>query len=114
MSEAAAYRRINKHRPFLELLQSAEKNQQQALLKTATNEQIRILSEIVLNILIGNIPLTQKTKNNFSRYKDKLRELSDQTLPSETLKKKWNKFSVEILETVIKIVFKFFSDILLQ
>ena len=112
MSTTTAYKRINKHKPFLDLLHSSEKNQQKALLKTASTEQIRILSEIVLNILAGNIPLSSKFKSNLSRYKDRLRDLTDKNSSDETLKKKWNKFPVEILEIIIKIAFKFLKNLI--
>ena len=97
--------RINKHKSYLNLLQSGENIQQKALLKTASPEQTRILSEIVLNLLNGAIPISTKFREELYPYKDKLRKLSDKTLTTSVLKTSWSKFPLEILQKIIKATF---------
>lgn len=94
--------RANKERSFLELLQHAENTQKKALLKTASDEQVRILSEIVYNILGGVIEISAKSKQDLLPHKNKLRKLGDKTQTYCALKRMWNKFPLEILKTIIK------------
>lgn len=104
-------KRVDKHRSFLQLLRSSEKNQQKAILKTASDEQIKTLSEIVLNLLAGHIPINNKTKRNLSKYRDNLRDLTDKTIAVSTLKKRWNKFPVEVLVNLIKITLAYLDKL---
>ena len=92
-------------------MQTTEKKQQKALLKTATDCQIRILSEIVLNLLAGNIPISEKTKQNLKKHKEKLRKLSDRKSSVITLRKLWNKFPVDSLQTIIKLAVSYLEKI---
>jgi len=94
--------RINKHRSFLDLLQQGENIQKKTLLKTASDEQVRALSEIVLNIIGGVIPISSKIKADLSPHKNKLRKLCDKTQTNSELKRLWNKFPLEILKIIIK------------
>ena len=101
--------RVNKHKSFLKLLQTAEENQQKALLKTANISQIRILSEIVLNLLFGNLPISTKTKSSLQQHKDKLRKLADRNSSNQSLKKLWNRFPLEVLRNIIKIALTYLN-----
>lgn len=51
-------RSIGPHAPFIKLLYSAEKKQRKVLLQTITDNQLRILCEITLNIYQGNLEVS--------------------------------------------------------
>ena len=104
-------RRVDKQRAFLQLLRSSEKNQQKAILKTASDEQIKTLSEIVLNLLAGHIPINIKLKRNLTKYKDNLRGLSDKSISISSLKQRWNKFPLEVLQNIIKIALAYIEKL---
>ena len=55
------------------------------VLKTADTELIKTISEIVLNVLLGNIDLCLRDKNRLRKYKHYLRLLAAQNrnLPSK-------------------------------
>ena len=103
-------RRVDKHKHFLQLLRSGEKNQQKAILKTATEEQVKTLSEIILNLLAGYIPINSKTKRNLSKYKDTLRGVIDKKVPISTLRHRWNKFPLDALQNIIKITLLYLNE----
>ena len=103
-------KRVSKQVSFLRLLRSTEKNQQKALLKTASEEQIKSLSEIILNLLAGYIPLSAKTKRTLSQHKDKLRGVADRDATILTLRKRWNKFPIDVLENIIKIALTYLTN----
>lgn len=103
-------KRIVKAKHFLGLLTNAEKNQQRVLLKTATDEQIKSLSEIVLNLLAGYIPISHKLRRDLSKHKDKIRGVADRKIKISTLKQRWNKFPIEVLENIIKITLKYLTN----
>ena len=71
---------------------------------------MRILSEVVLNILGGVIPISSKLKQQLIPHKDKLRKLSDKTQTNCTLKRIWNRFPLEILQSIIKATLSFLDQ----
>ena len=103
-------RRVSKQEHFLRLLRSAEKNQQKALLKSATDEQVKALSEIILNLLAGFLPISTKTKRSLSKYKDKLRGVVDRSVSVLTLKRRWNRLPTDVLENIIKIALGYLAS----
>ena len=106
--------KLDKHRSFLNLLLNGENSQKKALLKTASDEQIRMLSEIVLNILGGVIPVSAKLRHDLIPHKDKLRKLGDKTQPNCVLKRNWNKFPLEILKNILKTTLTFIDRCCLE
>ena len=65
---------LKKHHNFLYILARSHPSQKKALIRTASNEQLKSLCEICLNVLGGNIPINlQKLK----KYKKLLRALAD-------------------------------------
>lgn len=103
-------RRVNKHKHFLQLLRSTEKNQQKAILKTASEEQLKTLSEIILNLLAGNIPINFKTKRSLKKYKDNLRGVTEKKVAISTLRRRWNKFPLDVLQNIIKITLTYLDE----
>lgn len=51
-----------------------------AILKHATESQITLLREIIVNLLIGNLPLSGNNKSKLKKYKKKLRNLNNNSL----------------------------------
>lgn len=101
--------RLRKHALFLQFLQSATNNQQKALIKSANEDQIKILSEIALNLLAGNIPINKKIKDIVKPHRSKLRKLSDRKISKANLKKQWTSFPSRILSAIIKLVLSYLS-----
>lgn len=71
--------RVKRHVHLLHLLSSAGPQQRKAILKTASNDQIKSLCEICHNLLRGNIP-TAKV-NKLVSYKRVIRQLADKKIP---------------------------------
>ena len=60
---------IKEQRHFLQLLIQTTPAQRKALLQTITKQQLRVLSEITLNILKFKIKLTTSQKSYLKRHK---------------------------------------------
>ena len=69
--------RLERQEPFLtSLFQAASRPQQRArLLQHANSDQINAVSELVLNTLKNNVPLTPPMMARLRRYKGPLREI---------------------------------------
>jgi hypothetical protein len=70
-------RTLKTHKPLLEFLRSTVPPQQKkAVLRLLTTAQVTCISELVLNLLHGVIPLTPGQKTQFAKYKKILRILA--------------------------------------
>ena len=68
--------RIHGQKPFLKAMTSAaNRNRRNTLIKHANKEQVNAVSEIVLNLLKNNVPLTPVTMARLKPYKQTLRKL---------------------------------------
>ena len=67
---------LNSQKHFLSLLLHTSRTQGTGLLKSLTDEQVRILTEITINLLEGNLPAPIQ---RLRRYKSILREISSST-----------------------------------
>ena len=77
---------VKKHTSYLRLFSdTTSKLQRQALLDTITDDQLRALSEVTINLLQGILPITAAQKEKLGKYKKLLRLIGD---PSVSLKKK--------------------------
>lgn len=70
---------ILKHAAFLSLLNTARNYQRELLIRTATNEQLKVLCEILLNIVKGNISLAEKDIKLIQKKSDIVRALLRKT-----------------------------------
>ena len=61
--------------------------QRQFLLKTATPQQLHALVQVLYNILMGHIPISEENKRILLPHKDVLRNLASLNVPYKT--KKW-------------------------
>lgn len=64
-----------KVRPMLSVLQKANSNLHKAIIKNCDDQTIQTLTNIVHNVLVGNVPLDEKIFRKLKRYKSCLRKL---------------------------------------
>lgn len=90
---------------YVGLLLRADKKQRRALLKTITIEQMKVIVEIVYNILQGYGSLSKKDKNYLRKYQSIIRQFVHKRLGSlqrkQLLQKHFIIFS-RLLKTVQK------------
>lgn len=67
---------LQKHEAFLKLFATSNPKLRKVLIQSASKEQIKLLIEIILNLLNGNVPLTQHELKKLSKYKSRLREIA--------------------------------------
>lgn len=75
------------HKEFLLFLASLTHHQLKAILSKLTRSQVKSLREVSLNLLQGNIPLTEDDKKKLKPYKKFLRELSVKNVKRSKLSK---------------------------
>ena len=63
-----------KSKSLLLYLSEATDKQLSSFLKIADKGQILVLKETVLNLLLGNLPITEEDKKALKKYKNFLRE----------------------------------------
>ena len=65
---------------FLQLLlESPSLIQKKTLIKTATSEQVKALSEVIANTLTGALPLPPDGRNKLHRFREVFREIAGKT-----------------------------------
>ena len=77
---------VNNNRGFLQLLADCPAYQRQFLLKTATPQQLHALVQVLYNILMGHIPISEENKRTLLPYKDALLNLAIPNVPYKTQK----------------------------
>jgi hypothetical protein len=60
--------------------------QRKALLDTITNEQLKVLIEVTVNLLRGVLPISAAQKSKLKKYKKLIRLIGDQTVSLKTKK----------------------------
>ena len=78
--------RMRHNTPLLQLLSGCHVKQRKAILDTLTEEQLRALCEIVVNILKGTVNLSPKQKQKLRKRKRILYQLASKSVPSKTKK----------------------------
>ncbi|GFV05021.1 uncharacterized protein TNCV_1233341 [Trichonephila clavipes] len=71
--------RIRQHVHLLHVLSAASPQQRNAILKSATNEQIKTLCEICQNVLAGNV--RKQMSNDCVATREPFRQLADEVYP---------------------------------
>ena len=95
---------------FIQLLiKSSSLKQQKALLNSITQDQLRALSEIAVNVLYGNIPLTTRTKAKLKPYKVFYTHLADK---KNSLKQKQLTSNINAIQLLLKAVLTFLQSVL--
>ena len=83
----AMSRVVNNNRCFLQLLADCPAYQRQFLLKTATPQQLHALVQVLYNVLMGHIPISEENKRILLPYKDALLDLASPNVPYKTKKR---------------------------
>ena len=78
--------RMRKNAALLHLLSDCHPKQRKALLQTLSEEQLRTLCEVILNILKGTVELTPSQKKSLGKRKRVLYQLASKSVPSKTKK----------------------------
>ena len=78
---------VNNNRGFLQLLAACPAYQRQFLLKTATPQQLHALVQVLYNLLMGHIPISEENKWVLLPYKDALLNLASPNVPFKTKKR---------------------------
>ena len=78
---------VNNNRGFLQLLADCPAYQHQFLLKTATPQQLHALVQVLYNILMGHIPISEENKRILLSHKDALLNLARPNVPFKTKKR---------------------------
>lgn len=69
--------RLKAHAPYLHVLANGSAKQREGILHGADRELIYCLCECALNILRGNVKLSNTQKNKLRKFKSNLRILAD-------------------------------------
>ena len=69
-----------RHILFLQLLKESAPKERRAMLNRVGNDFYKLLTEIIFNLLHGNVPVSNATIHHLARYKGSLRTLSDRTV----------------------------------
>ena len=77
-------RLIKKHWSYLQLLMNtASKQQRKQLLDTITNDQLRALTEVIVNLLQSILPIATSHKPKLKRHRIIIRQLGDTEISSK-------------------------------
>ena len=78
---------VNNNRGFLQMLAACPAHQRHFLLKTATPQQLHALVQVLYNLLMGHIPISEENKRVLLPYKDALLDLASPNVPYKTKKR---------------------------
>ena len=79
---------LKKHASFFQLLSTTtSKLQKKVLLDTITQDQLKALTEITINLLKGNIPVTPIYKSKLKRYKKLYFLIANSSVSAKTKKR---------------------------
>jgi hypothetical protein len=74
------YKRLLGQEPFLRLLSRSSAKSRKVLLQQASKKELTTLFEICLNIIKGNIPLTNTQLKKLKKHQKLIRALSDKKI----------------------------------
>ena len=79
--------RLKKHAKTLEFLQKVPAPLRRSILQKASPELIHCICDCAHNILQGNVSISSQQKAKLSKYKTKLRQLTDRKVSQQKKKK---------------------------
>ena len=101
----AMSRVVNNNRGFLQLLAAFPAYQCQFILKTATPQQLHVLVQVLYNVLMGHIPISEENNRILLPYKVALLDLASPDVPYKTKKRvvvqEGSGFIEEVLASVV-------------
>jgi len=77
---------LDRNKDFLKILMESTEDQRHHLIQNASPDQIRVLSEISLNILSGNLPLKSRHIKKLTAHKRMIRKLANSRVPHKVKK----------------------------
>ncbi|CAH3192100.1 unnamed protein product, partial [Porites evermanni] len=92
---------VNNNRGFLQLLAACPAYQRQFLLKTATPQQLHALVQVLYNLLMGHIPISEENKRVLLPYKDALLNMASPNVPFKTKKRVLVQEGSDFIEDVL-------------
>jgi len=66
---------IKQHHAYLQVLANANPKMRRVILQNSSPQQIHALVQVIVNILLGNVPISSKQKQKIAKYKNSLRKL---------------------------------------
>ncbi|GIX81570.1 uncharacterized protein CEXT_562521 [Caerostris extrusa] len=97
--------RIKRHVHLLHVLSAASPQQRNAILKSATNEQIKTLCEICQNVLAGNV--RKRMSNDCVAVKRTIRQLANRNISIARKRKLLTNQTGGVLPLVLPAVLSF-------
>lgn len=83
-----APKRLKRNINCLHLLADARRYQRDALINTASKDQLQCICDCANNFLAGNVPFTQDRINKLKRYQKQIRILANKNDPDLEKKRK--------------------------
>jgi len=77
---------LDRNKEFLKQILTSSENERQILIEKATPDQIRVLTEISMNILSGNLELKTKHLKHLRIHKRLIRKLANSRVPHKVKK----------------------------
>lgn len=93
---------------LLQFLETCYQPQRIVLLKSLSKHQLKVLVEIIYNILKGVIPLSSKYKKSLFKYRSSIRLLTSKKVTVKTRQSKLVKIQ-EIIPLIIRAYWKYES-----
>ena len=105
---------LQKHSKFLRVFPAVYKKHGCAkTIKSLKKQQVKCLCEIIKNLLLGNIPITNNVLNKLKPYKAKLRSLSKKSVnlkkKQQLLKQTGNGFFLPFMASVLPLVLPYLT-----
>ena len=103
-------KRIRSHYHILQVLRTACPKLRKVIILNCGKELVNCISEINLNVLNGNLKLSDRTKRKLKKYKTLLRKLADRHVSSSAKKRLINQrggFLFPLLTAALPILANF-------
>lgn len=101
--------RLKSHRVFLEVLTEADEALFKAIIKSASDERIDVISEICKNVLAGVLTLTPANKTTLAGHANIIRGVASKRFKTRTRRQlitKYHAVIVALLKAAVKKIFK--------
>ena len=102
-------KRLRQHLPFLQFLLDSQLKQRKSVLQSSTPDQVKILSEIVQNLLEGNIPLTPKQKRMLKPHERNFVKVAGKKQSINHLRRNWSKIAKTSLIVLLQTILPFLT-----
>ena len=100
-------KRVKEHYHTLQVLKSAKPKLRKAIISAGGKELIDSINECVLNVLVGNVPLSKCLRRKLQKYKLALRRLADKRVRQSAKKRlliQKGGFLLPLLTTILPII----------